>query len=393
MSLAQGREFLAIPGPSVVPDPVLQAMARPAINIYEGELEEMTESLLVDLPKVARTAGMPAIYIANGHGAWEAALANTLSRGDCVLALDCGRFALGWAEMARWLGLQADVMTADSRRAIDPNALEARLKADTHHAIKAVITVQVDTATGILNDIPAIRAAMDAARHPALLMVDVIASQGCMPYEMDSWGVDVTVGGSQKGLMAPPGLAFTWAGPRALEAHRTADLRTQYWDWTERQQRAHYKKYCGTPPVHLLYAMRKALDMLLEEGLEAAWARHRTLAEATRTAVDAWGAAGPLEFLAEAPSERSNSVTTVLAEGCDVGAFRAWCHRECGVVLGLGLEPFEGRAFRIGHMGWLNPPMLLGALGSAQASLSACGIPHGKGALDAAVEVIAGRPR
>jgi alanine-glyoxylate transaminase/serine-glyoxylate transaminase/serine-pyruvate transaminase len=220
-------------------------------------------------------------------------------------------------------------------------------------------------------------------------MVDVIASQGCMRYEMDAWGVDVTVGGAQKGLMTPPGLAFTWAGPKALEAHEGAGLRTQYWDWTERQQPPHYKKYCGTPPVHLLFALRKALDMLLEEGLEAAWARHRVLADATRAAVAAWSAQGPLEFLAPEPSERSDSVTTVLAEGVDVNAFRAFCQGELGLVLGVGLDPFAGRAFRIGHMGWLNPPMLLGALGSAQAGLSACAIAHGKGALDAAVEVIA----
>jgi len=389
MSLAHGREFLAIPGPSVIPDPVIQAMARPAVNIYEGELEEITESALVDLRKVARTEGLPFIYIANGHGAWEAALANTLSRGDAVIALDSGRFALGWAEMARQMGLEAEVMTAAPRRAIDPGAVEERLRADTSHTIKAVLAVQVDTATGILNDVPAIRAAIDAAGHPALLMVDVIASQGCMAYEMDAWGVDVTVGGAQKGLMTPPGLAFTWAGPRALEAHRSADLRTQYWDWTERQMPPHYKKYCGTPPVHLLFALRKALDMLLEEGLEAAWARHRVLADATRAAVGAWAAQGPLEFLASAPSERSDSVTTILAPGADVDGFRAYCHSELGLVLGVGLGPFDGRAFRIGHMGWLNPPMLLGALAAAQAGLSACGIPFGKGGLDAAAEVIA----
>lgn len=395
MSLAQGREFLAIPGPSVIPDPVIQAMARPAINIYEGELEAITDSALVDLRKVARTeAGLPAIYIANGHGAWEAALANTLSRGDAVLALDSGRFALGWAEMARQMGLQAEVMTAAPRRAVDPNAVEERLRADTNHAIKAVLAVQVDTATGILNDISAIRTAMDAAGHPALLMVDVIASQGCMRYEMDAWGVDVTVGGAQKGLMTPPGLAFTWAGPKALEAHRTADLCTQYWDWTERQEPPHYKKYCGTPPVHLLFALRKALDMLLEEGIEAAWARHRVLADATRAAVAAWAEGGPLEFLALDPSERSDSVTTILAPGCDADGLRAYCQNELGLVLGVGLGPLAGKAFRIGHMGWLNPPMLLGALAATQAGLSACGIPYGRGAIDAAVDVIArARPR
>ena len=389
MSLAQGREFLAIPGPSVIPDRVLQAMHRPAINIYEGELEETTESCLADLKRVARTEGRSFIYIANGHGAWEAALANTLSRGDRALALDSGRFALGWAEMGRELGLAAEVMTAAPRRAIDPNAVEDRLRADAGHSIKAVLAVQVDTATGVLNDIPAIRAAMDAAGHPALLMADVIASQGCMPFEMDTWGVDVTVGGAQKGLMTPPGLAFTWASDKAMAAHASAGLRTQYWDWTLRLEPPHYRKYCGTPPVHLLYALREALDMLLEEGLEAAWARHAVLARATRAAVAAWSEGGPLDFLVSEPAERSDSVTTVTAEGCDIEEFRRVCATELGLTLGVGLGAFEGAAFRIGHMGWLNPPMLLGALGAAQAGLAACAIPHGRGAVDAAAEVVA----
>jgi alanine-glyoxylate transaminase/serine-glyoxylate transaminase/serine-pyruvate transaminase len=218
MSLAFGREFLAIPGPSVIPDAVLQAMHRPAVNIYEGELQAITESLLRDLRPIARTKGRSFIYIANGHGAWEAALANTLSRGDRALALDSGRFGLGWAEMARQMGVEAEVLTAAPRRAIDPNRLEERLRADTERAIKAVMAVQIDTASGVINDIPALRAAIDAAGHPALFMVDVIASQGCVPFEMDAWGVDVTVGGAQKGLMTPPGLAFNWANERAYEA-------------------------------------------------------------------------------------------------------------------------------------------------------------------------------
>ena len=389
MSLAQGREFLAIPGPSVIPDRVLRAMNRPAVNIYEGELEEITESCLRDLRPVARTTAQPFIYIANGHGAWEAALANTLSRGDRVLALDSGRFALGWAEMARAMGVEAEVMRAAPNRAIDPNMVEDRLRADRGHAVRAVLAVQIDTATGVWNDVAAIRAGMDAAGHPALLMADVIASQGCVPYEMDAWGVDVTVGGAQKGLMTPPGLAFTWAGEKAMAAHAAAGLRTQYWDWTLRLEPPHYRKYCGTPPVHLLFALREALDMLLEEGLEAVWARHATLARAARAAVAAWAADGPLDFLVPEPAERGDSVTNVAAPGVDVEAFRALCQRELGLVLGVGLGAHHGQRFRIGHMGWVNPPMLLGALGAAQTGLAACGVPFGRGALDAAAEAIA----
>ncbi len=389
MSLAHGREFLAIPGPSVAPDAVLQAMNRPAVNIYEGELEEITDSLLRDLKPVARTQARPFIYIANGHGAWEAALSNTLSRANRVLVLESGRFAVGWGEMAAQLGVSVEVLRAEPRRAVDPNAVEARLRADTAHEIAAILVVQVDTASSVSNDIPAIRAAIDAAGHPALFMVDVIASQGCMAYEMDGWGVDVTVGGAQKGLMTPPGLAFCWANDKAMQAHARADLRTQYWDWSMRLEAPHYRKYCGTPPVHLLFALRKALDLLAAEGLEAAWARHAVLARAVRAAVDVWASDGPLEFNVVEPSERADSVTAILTGGADAEALRAFCHRELGVVLGLGLGEFAGRSFRIGHMGWLNPPMVLGALGATEIALEACGVAHGAGALEAAASVVA----
>jgi alanine-glyoxylate transaminase/serine-glyoxylate transaminase/serine-pyruvate transaminase len=373
----------------VIPDAVLQAMHRPAVSIYEGELEGITHSLLRDLKPVARTDGLPFIYIANGHGAWEAALTNVLSRGDKVLVLESGRFAVGWGEMAAALGVEVEVLRAAPRRAVDPKAVEARLRADRDHAFKAVLVVQVDTASSVWNDVAAIRAAIDAAGHPALFMVDVIASQGCVPYEMDAWGVDVTVGGAQKGLMTPPGLAFCWANAKAMAAHARADLRTQYWDWSLRLEDPHYRKYCGTPPVHLLYALRAALDMLAAEGLEAAWARHATLARAVRAAVSAWSADGPLSFNVLEPSERADSVTTVLAGDADVERFRRFCHENLGLVLGVGLGDFERRSFRIGHMGWLNPPMLLGTLGAAEAGLRACGIPHGEGALAAAAAVIA----
>lgn len=393
MSLAQGREFLAIPGPSVIPDRVIQAMARPAVNIYEGELYEITLGLLADLKKVARTTGESFIHIGNGHAAWEAAITNTLSSGDKVLVLESGRFAVGWGENAAQLGVEVEVLNAMPSRAVDPAAVEARLRADRAHAIKAVLVVQIDTASSVWNDIAAIRRAIDAAGHPALFMVDVIASQGCVPFEMDAWGVDVTVGGAQKGLMTPPGLAFTWANEKAMAAHRAAGLRTTYHDWTPRLETPHYRKYCGTPPIHLLFALRAALDMLFAEGLENAWTRHTVLARAVRAAIAAWGADGPLAFAVPETAERADSVTTVLTGKADGEALRAFCARELGLVLGVALGPYEGRAFRIGHMGWLNPPMLLGALAATEVGLKASGIPHGAGALEAAAAVIAGHLR
>src|SRR5256885_11264664 len=239
MSVRAGREFLAIPGPTTVPDEVLRAMHRPAVDIYSGPLLAITDSLLGDLPKLFHTAGRSYIYAANGHGAWEAALTNVLSRGDKVLVLESGRFAIAWGEAAKMLGAEVEVLAGDIRRAVDPHAVEAKLKAD--RSIKAILVTQVDTASGVQNDIAAIGKARDAAGSDALLLVDAVASLGCMPFEMDKWAVDVAMAGSQKGLMTPPGLGFTAAGPRAREAHKKADMRTPYWDWTFRDGEAHYQ--------------------------------------------------------------------------------------------------------------------------------------------------------
>src|SRR5215216_4821545 len=285
MSVAAGREFLSIPGPTNIPDAVLAAMQRPAVDIYSGPLLALTDSLLADLSKIFATAGRSYIYIANGHGAWEAALTNVLSRGEKVLVLESGRFALGWGEAARMLGAQVEILAGDFRRAVKPEAVEARLKADAKGEIKAILVAQIDTASGVVNDIKAIGEAVRAAGHDALLMVDAVASLGCVPFEMDAWGVDVAMAGSQKGLMTPPGLGFVAAGPRAKEVHKKANLRSPYWDWTEREGAEHYRKYAGTAPVHLLFAMRKAVDMLYEEGLENTFERHRLLGEAVRRAV------------------------------------------------------------------------------------------------------------
>jgi alanine-glyoxylate transaminase/serine-glyoxylate transaminase/serine-pyruvate transaminase len=385
MTVAHGREFLSIPGPTTVPDAVLAAMHRPAVDIYSGPLLDVTRSLFEDLPRLFRTSGRAYIYAANGHGGWEAAVSNVLSRGDTILVLESGLFAVAWGEMARMMGVKVEVLKGDWRRAVSPGAVTQRLAEDTTREIKAVLVVQIDTASAVVNDIAAIRRAMDAAGHPALLMVDCVASLGCMPFEMDAWGVDVAMAGSQKGLMTPPGLAFVAGNERAHAAHARADLRTLYWDWTFRQGSAHYQKYGGTPPQHLLFGLRQALDMLLAEGLEAAARRHALLAEAVRRAVARWAEGGALALNILEPAERANSTTTVLMEGRDPAPLLDYCRERCGVVLGVGIGGLSGQAFRIAHMGHVSAPMVIGTLGAVEMGLRALGIPHGRGGVDAAV--------
>ncbi|MEX2221498.1 MAG: aminotransferase class V-fold PLP-dependent enzyme [Candidatus Rokuibacteriota bacterium] len=389
MTVANGREFLSIPGPTNIPDAVLQAMHRPAIDIYSGDMVELTRTLIEDLPRLFRTSGHTFIYAANGHGGWEAAVSNVLSRGETVLVLESGVFAVGWGDMARMLGIKVEVLKGDWRRAVDPAAVAQRLAADTAHEIKAILVVQVDTASAVVNDIQSIRRAIDRAAHPALLMVDCVASLGCMPFEMDAWKVDVAMSGSQKGLMTPPGLAFVAANDRALAAHQKADLRTRYWDWTFRMGEVDYQKYGGTPPQHLLFALRKALDMLLAEGLERATRRHALLAEATRRAVARWAEGGALAFNITEPAERSDSVTTVLTPGRDPKPLLDYCRTHCGVVVGVGIGLLSGKAFRIAHMGHVNAPMMFGVLGAIEMGLAALGIPHGSGGVQAAVDYLA----
>jgi len=389
MTVARGREFLAIPGPTNIPDAVLAAMHHPAVDIYSGEMLDITRTLLEDLPRIFGTTGRAYVYAANGHGGWEAAVSNVLSRGETALVLESGLFAAGWGDMARMLGVKVEVLKGNVRRAVDPAAVTQRLAADTAREIKAVLVVQIDTASGIVNDIAAIRRAIDAAGHPALLMVDCVASLGCMPFEMDAWGIDVAMAGSQKGLMTPPGLAFVAANERAHAAHQRADLRTRYWDWTFRQGQVHYQKYGGTPPEHLLFGLRKALDLLLDEGLERAARRHALLAEATRQAVGRWAEGQVLAFNATVPAERANSVTTVLMQGRDPRPLLDYCRDHCGVVLGVGIGEWSGKAFRIAHMGHVNAPMVIGILGAVEMGLAALGIPHGSAGVQAAVDYLA----
>ncbi|SIO31881.1 alanine-glyoxylate transaminase / serine-glyoxylate transaminase / serine-pyruvate transaminase [Rhodovulum sp. ES.010] len=399
MSLSHGRSYLAIPGPSVIPDRVLQAMHRPAPEIHGGAMVELLAGLLPDLRAVARTRHKVAMYISNGHGVWEASLANTIARGDRVLALATGRFGHGWAETARGLGAEVEVMDFGKSAAVDPDRVAARLAEDGGHAIRAVTLTHVDTATSVRNDIPALRAALDAAGHPALLMVDCIASLGCDRFEMDDWGVDVMISACQKGLMVPPGMGFVFFGPRAEAARERADCVTPYWDWRMRSEpEVFYQYFWGTAPTHHLYGLRAALDMLVqEEGMEAAWARHERLARAVWAAFDAWGGEGSLALNVADPASRSHAVTSARIDPPNGTALRDWLSETAGVTLGIGLgmaapgDPAWHGYFRLAHMGHVNAHMVLGALGAIEAGLDALGLPHGPGALEAAARVAAGR--
>ena len=397
MSLAHGRHHLAIPGPSVIPDRVLRAMHRPAPNIYVGEMVEMVPGIVADLKRVARTDGSVAIYIANGHGAWEASLANVLSRGDTVLTCVTGRFGTGWGQSAARLGAEVETLDFGLRSPLDPDRLEARLREDREGRIRAVLMVQSDTSTSVLSDVGAARAAIDAAHHPAILMVDAIASLGCDRLEMDDWGADVVITGSQKGLMTPPGLAFVFYSGAADDLREHADLATGYWDWRPRTHpEIFYEYFNGTAPTHHLYALREALDMLGEEGVEAAWARHDRLARAIWAAFEAWSARGPMELNVPDPAHRSRAVTTLRLGAPATGALRAWLSERTGVTLGIGLalglpdDPRGDGFFRIGHMGHVNAHMVMGALGTIRAGLAAQGVEIGEGGLEAAAEVISG---
>ena len=389
--LSFGPKILATPGPTGIPDVVLQAMHRPAIDIYGGELEEITHSILGDLKTLLRAQNARSyLYIANGHGGWEAAIANVFSRGEKVLVLESGRFAPGWGEQAAAMGVEVEILPGRERGGVDPDAVEARLRADGERRIKAVMVAHIDTASGAYSDVAAIRAAIDASGHDALYLVDGVASVGCIPFEMDAWGVDLALTASQKGLMTPPGLAAILAGPRALEAGKTADLRTQYWSWEFRDGPLHYQKYCGTPPVHLLFGLRRAMDLLMtEEGLEAAWARHHTLAGAVRAAAAAWAEAQPraaVEFNILNDKERSDTVTALrVHDGFNADALRALTQSDCGVTLGapIGHYAGPGGAFRIAHMGHASAASIMGALGATETAMRALGWPVGDNALGA----------
>ena len=396
MSLSQGRQYLAIPGPSVMPDRVLQAMHQPCPNIYEGGLIEMTHSLIPDLKYVAGTLGNAVIYVANGHGAWEAAVSNILAAGDTVLVLATGRFCVGWGEMASSLGVEVETIDFGGQHTIEYDQVRDHLRADTSGRIKAVMAVHVDTSTSVRNDISALRGAIDASGHNALLMVDCIASLGCDEFRMDDWGVDVMVSACQKGLMTPPGIAFVFFSEKAGAVRNAMERVSAYWDWNPRVEPDNYYKYfCGTAPTQHLLGLREALDMIREEELPQIWARHEALASAVWAACFAWGQGGPLTMNIADPALRSRAVTA-LAIGAPGGTrLRRWTEHQAGLTLGIGLnmatleDPNADGFFRIGHMGHVNAQMIMGTLGSIQAGLIALDIPHGPGGLDAAARVLA----
>jgi len=384
-----GRHFLQIPGPTNVPDRVLRAIDQPTIDHRGPEFAVLGKAVLAGMKKVFQTQGDVVIYPASGTGAWEAALANTLSPGDRVLMAETGQFAPLWKKLAERLQLAVDFMPGDWRQGVDANEIEKRLRADSGHAIKAVCVVHNETSTGVTTRIAPIRAAMDRAGHPALLMVDTISSLGSIDYRHDEWGVDVTVGGSQKGLMLPPGLSFNAIRPKALIASANAKLPRSYWDWKEMLASNATGYFPYTPATNLLYGLHEALDMLFAEGLTQVFARHDRHAEATRRAVRAWG----LEILCVNPAEYSSSLTAILMpEGHNADAFRKIVLERFDMSLGQGLGKVSGKIFRIGHLGFFNDLMLCGTLAGVEMGLGLAAVPHRKGGVDAAMAYLAEAP-
>lgn len=398
MPLSQGRTYLAIPGPSVVPDAVLRSMHRAAPNIYEGPLADSMAGLVQDLLYVARAEqSKVAMYSCNGHGVWDASLANVVAAGEKVLVLSTGRFGEGWAAAAKARGLEVEILDFGTKSPVDLARVSETLLADTSHAFKAVLITHVDTSSSVRNDIAGLRKALDDAKHPALLMADCVASMGCDEFRFDAWGVDVAVTGSQKGFMTPPGMAFVFFSDRAAEQRKTLKTVSRYWDWTERAApEAFYQYFGGTPPVHHLFGLQTAMDMIREEGIGQVWKRHAQLAQAIWAASEHWGAGnGALRLNITDPSLRSHAVTA-LRLGMPYGEqLRRWCDSQAGIVLGLGIgmsEPEDptGRGFfRFGHMGHVNANMILGLLGTVEAGLKAIEAPHESGGVVAAAQVIA----
>ncbi len=381
-----GRHFLQIPGPSPVPDRILRAIDSQTMDHRSPEFGELGLKALTGMKTIFGTKEDVIIYPASGTGAWEAALVNTLSPGDTVLICETGQFAWLWQALARRLGLNPEVIETDWRQAADSEAIEARLRADSTHQIKAVCVVHNETSTGCTSNIPAVRAAIDSASHPALLMVDTISSLGSVEYRHDDWGVDVTIGGSQKGLMLPPGLSFNAVSEKAKAAAQSAKLPRSYWDWSEMiaSNKTGYFPY--TPATNMLYGLVEALNMLHEEGLEAVYARHNRHGQATRLAVESWG----LEVLCRVPEHYSPVLTAVMVpEGHSADALRRIIHTELNMSLGNGLGRLQDRVFRIGHLGDFNDLTLLGTLSGIEMGLKRANIPYNKGGAQSALEFLA----
>jgi alanine-glyoxylate transaminase/serine-glyoxylate transaminase/serine-pyruvate transaminase len=387
MALHTGRHFLQIPGPTNVPDRVLRAMAAPTIDHRGPEFAELALRVLDAVKPVFGTAGPVVIYPASGTGGWEAALVNTLNPGDRILCFDTGHFATLWRNMAVSLGLDVDFVPGDWRHGVDPDVVREKLAADTGRAVKAVCVVHNETSTGVTSRVPDIRAAIDDAGHPALLLVDAVSSLGAIEYRHDEWGVDVTVAGSQKGLMLPPGLGFNAVSAKALEASRTAGLPKSFWDWKPVIEANDRGFFPYTPATNLLYGLDEALKMLAEEGLPAVHARHARHAEASRAAVRAWG----LEVVCADEREFSGTVTAVLMpDGHDADKVRELILERFDMSLGMGLGRLAGRVFRIGHLGYFNDLMLAGTLSGVQMGLQLAGEPVDPSGLTAALDVLRG---
>ena len=385
MTRRPGRHFLQIPGPTNVPDRVLRAIDRPTIDHRGPEFAQLGKDVLEGLRTIFRTSAPVIIFPSSGTGAWEASLVNTLSPGDKVLMYETGHFATLWQTMAKKLGLDVEFLPGDWRHGVDPAKVEARLATDTDHAIKAVAVVHNETSTGVTSRIPEVRKAIDNVRHPTLFLVDTISSLGSMEYQHDAWGVDVTVAGSQKGLMLPPGLGFNAVSEKALAASKTSRTRRSYWDWEDMLKSNPAGFFPYTPATNLLYGLREAIAMLHEEGLENVFARHRRHAAATRAAVEAWG----MEVLALDPREYSSSLTAVLfTKNYDADHFRDLTLERYDLSLGTGLGKLKGKIFRIGHLGDFNDLMLMGTLAGVEMGLHAAGVPYRPGGVQAAMDVL-----
>ena len=385
-SYQAGRHFLQIPGPTNVPDRVLRAMDYPTMDHRGPAFAELGRKCLDGMKTIFKTETAVIIYPASGTGAWEAALANLIKEGERVLMVETGHFATLWKKMADRLGIETEFLETDWRRGVDPQAIEDRLRADSSGDIRAVCVVHNETSTGPTSRIGAGRQAMDAAGHGALLLVDTISSLASIDYRHDEWGVDVTVSGSQKGLMLPPGLSFNALSQRAIDEARTGGLRRSYWDWDEQLAANKGGAFPYTPATNLLYGLAEAIDMLHEEGLDNVFARHDRHAEATRRAVQAWG----LEVLCQEPRDYSSSLTAVLMpDGIDADSFRATVLSHFDMSLGNGLSRLAGRVFRIGHLGDFNDLMLTGTLTGVEMGLRVADVPHQSGGVSAAMQYLA----
>ncbi len=388
MAFRSGRHFLQIPGPSTIPDRVLRAIDRPVMDHRGPDVQRLCQDVLAGLGPVFGTTQPVIVFPSSGTGAWEAAIVNTLSVGDAVLMYETGMFATLWKVMAERFGLEVTFVPGDWRHGVDPADVEARLRSDTGRRIKSVMIVHNETSTGITNRIPDIRAAMNRADHSAMLMVDTVSGVGSIDYQHDAWGVDVTVAGSQKGLMMPAGLGFNAVSAKALAASKTGGMARSYWDWADMMGMNASGFFPYTPATNLLYGLRESLAMLAEEGLPAIFVRHGRHGDATRAAVRAWG----LDLQAADPREYSNVVTTVvMPDGHDADAMRAVTLDLFDMSLGAGLAKVKGRVFRIGHLGHFNDLMLMGALSGVEMGLHAAGVPHRQGGTAAAMDVLVGR--